>query len=127
MNFRSHYWSAQLHPYIYSLFCFLFYILYLIFMSFFLLRYTTRWDSEEPVVAVKYSKVVLQQLYSAWMWRLTRPTIYNLWQPLPDVNNSLLLSDWVVFLTSLRNCVEIKLHLGIKSRRDLCKMLLFCF
>lgn len=58
-----------------TLFSFSFlYILYLIFMSFFFLRYTTRSDSDFRGdglhVAVKYIvKLFSHNLYSAWMWR----------------------------------------------------------
>lgn len=75
-----------------TLFSFSFlYILYLIFMSFFFLRYTTRSDSdfrgEGLHVAVKYIvKLFSHNLYSAWMWRFYKTIPYlNLGRPLSNV------------------------------------------
>ena len=111
-----------------------FYILYLIFMSFFFLRYTTRkefrFQRRGLLVAVKCGKVgsptkIIQRVNVTF---LQDNTIYMTSVTFcPMSNNSLLLSHWIVSPTSVRKCVEIKLHLGIKSRRDLCKMPLFCF
>lgn len=121
--------------YIHSLFFFFFLYslsyLYVIFLPPLYNKKGFRFQRRGLLVAVKCGKVVLPQIYSAWMWRFYKTNIYSIYMTsvtfCPMSNNSLILSHWIVSPTSVRKCVEIKLHLGIKSRRDLCKMPLFCF
>ena len=120
--------------YIHSLFFFFFLYslsyLYVIFLPPLYNKKGFRFQRRGLLVAVKCGKVgsptkIIQRVNVTF---LQDNTIYMTSVTFcPMSNNSLLLSHWIVSPTSVRKCVEIKLHLGIKSRRDLCKMPLFCF